>query len=135
MTSTFFKGHMYSLIHEFTIRKCFDLKYQSPLEPKIIWVNWCFPNHDWIKCNTDGALRENLEILTCGDIFRDNLGTLLGAFSIKIEVYSYFQAGLYEILFAIEYANKMNWRICWLKIDSMLVFVHFLMWILFFSIF
>lgn len=135
MTSTFFKGYMYSLIHEFTIRKYFHIICQPPLEPRIIQVSRCFPNHNWINYNTDEASRGNLEILTYGDIFRDNLGIFLRAFSVKIKVYTYFQAGLREILFAIEYANKKNWINFWLKIDSMLVFVHFIMWIFSLSIF
>lgn len=53
--------------------------------------------------------------------FRDNLGTFLGAFSSKIEVSTHFQVGLHGIDFALEYANRKNWRNIWLETDSMLV--------------
>lgn len=39
MTYTSFKEHIYSLIHYFTIIKCFHIECRPPPTPKIIQVN------------------------------------------------------------------------------------------------
>lgn len=96
VTFTSFKGNMYSSIYEFAIMKCFDIKCRPHPAPRIIQVNWCFPSHNWIKCNTNGVSKGTPRISTCGGIFMDGLGTFLGVFSYKIGVHTSFQAEFME---------------------------------------
>lgn len=91
VTSTSLKGYIYSSIHEFILINYFDIKCWFYPVPKIIQLNWCFSNYNWIKRNIDEISSENIGISTCDDIFRNNLETFLGVFSGKIEVCTSFQ--------------------------------------------
>lgn len=111
---------MYSSIHKFKIIKYFDIKCQPPPALRIIQVNWYFFSQNMIKCITYEVSRGNPIILTCGDIFRDNLRIFLVALSANIGVCTSFQTELHGIMFAMEYANTKNWRNLRLETDLMM---------------
>lgn len=115
------RGHVYYSIHEFAIIKYFNIKCHPSTAPRIIQFNWCFSSHNWFKYTTNGASIGTYGISTSGDIFIDNLGTMLGVFSDKIGVCTSFQAQLHKIMLVVEYANKRNWRNFWLEINLLLV--------------
>lgn len=111
---------MSSSILEFSILKCFDIKFRPPLVPKVIQVDWWFPIRNWVKYNTNGDSRGNHGVSTCGGIFKDYLGIFLGAFSAKLGIFTSFQAKLHGIMILIDCANMRKWRSFWLESDSIL---------------
>jgi ribonuclease HI len=63
----------------------------------------------------------------CGGLFRDHLGSLLGAFACNIGHSTVFYAEVYAFLLALEYADQHGWRNVWLESDStsaLMVFTH-----------
>ncbi|XP_045799496.1 uncharacterized protein LOC123893739 [Trifolium pratense] len=103
------KGHMYSSIKEFSILKHFGVDCHPPPPPSIKQVNWIMPPSFWVKCNTDGASRGSPGISSCGGIFRDHLGTFLGAFSANIGVATSLYAEICAAIYAIEFASAKGW--------------------------
>ena len=82
----------------------------------IVLVLWKPPSSPWLKVNTDGSVIGGLA--ACGGIFRDSLGTYLGAFSCIIGLASVFHAEIYAFILAIEHAAHHGWRNIWLESDS-----------------
>jgi ribonuclease HI len=78
------------------------------------------PPSFWVKCNNDGASRGSLGISPCGGIFRDHLGTFLGAFSANIGVATSLYAAICAAIYAIEFAYARGWTNIWLECDSLL---------------
>jgi len=54
----------------------------------------------------------------CGGLFRDHLGSLLGAFACNIGLSTVFNVEVYAFLLALEYAAHNGWRNVWLQSDS-----------------
>lgn len=59
----------------------------------------------------------SLEI-TCGGVFRDRLGTFLGAFTCNLGISSVFTAEIHGSILALEYAAHNWWKNLWLESDS-----------------
>ncbi|KAK2401040.1 hypothetical protein QL285_050673 [Trifolium repens] len=78
------------------------------------------PPSFWVKYNNDGASRGSLGISPCGGIFRDHLGTILGAFSANIGVATSLYAAICAAIYAIEFAYARGWTNIWLECDSLL---------------
>ncbi|KEH33166.1 hypothetical protein MTR_3g026170 [Medicago truncatula] len=56
----------------------------------------------------------SLEI-TCGGVFRDRLGTFLGAFTCNLGISSVFTAEIHGSILALEYAAHNWWKNLWLE--------------------
>ncbi|WJX41072.1 hypothetical protein P8452_28481 [Trifolium repens] len=115
------KGHMFSSIQEFSVIKYFGANCHPPPPPSIKQVNWIRPPFNWVKCNTDGASRGSPGASSCGGIFRDHLGTFLGAFSANIGVATSLYAEICAAIYAIEFALARGWTNLWLECDSLLL--------------
>jgi hypothetical protein len=98
------KGHMFSSIQEFSGIKYFGAHCHPSPPPSIKQVNLIRPPFNWVKCNTDGASRGSPEASSCGNIFRDHLGTFLGAFSTNICVDTSLYAEICAVIYAMEFA-------------------------------
>jgi hypothetical protein len=83
---------------------------------EIVLVLWKSPSSPWLKVNTDGSVIGGLA--ACGGIFRDSLGTYLGAFSCNIGLTSVFHAEIYAFILAMEHAAHHGWMNIWLESDS-----------------
>ncbi|XP_045802493.1 uncharacterized protein LOC123896099 [Trifolium pratense] len=118
-TAHYSKGHMYSSIKEFSILKHFGVDCHPPPPPSNKQVNWIMPPSFWVKCNTDGASRGSPGISSCGGIFRDHLGTFLGAFSANIGVATSLYAEICAAIYAIEFASAKGWTRLWLESDPL----------------
>ena len=82
----------------------------------IILVLWKSPSSPWLKVNTDGLVVDGLA--ACGGIFRDPLGTFLGAFTCNIGIASVFHAEILAFILAMKHAAQRGWRNLWLESDS-----------------
>jgi hypothetical protein len=80
----------------------------------IILVFWKAPTYIWVKTNTDGSFVDSLA--SCGEIFRDHLGTFLGCFASNLGEVSVFEAEVTSLILALEFASSHNW--VWLLLDS-----------------
>ena len=99
-----------TFLEDFSI-SCHHRKYKE-----IILVLWKSPSSPWLKVNTYGSVVGGLA--ACGDLFKDSLGTFLGAFSCNIGIASIFHAETLAIILAIEHAAQHGWRNLWLESDS-----------------
>jgi len=70
----------------------------------------------WLKVNTNGSVVGGLAAY--GGLFRDSLGTFLGAFSCNIGIASVFHAETLAFILAIDHAAQHGWRNLWLESDS-----------------
>jgi len=61
----------------------------------------------------------------CGGIFRDHLGTFLGAFSCNLGHATVFSSDVQGIIFALEFAAHHGWTNIWLESDSSIALVVF----------
>jgi hypothetical protein len=68
----------------------------------ILLVSLKAPSAPWIKVNTNGSVIGTHA--ACGGLFRDHIGTLLGAFSCNIELSTVFNAEVQAFLLALKYA-------------------------------
>lgn len=82
----------------------------------IIAVVWKPPTINWVKANTDGSV-VNFNA-SCGGIFQDFRGTLLGCFASNIGRVSVFEAELMGLIIAMEFAVSNSWYHIWLECDS-----------------
>jgi len=89
----------------------------------VIVVLWKAPYPPWIKVNTDGSVVGNHA--ACGSIFRDHLGTFLGAFPCNLGLDSVFSSEIQGFIFALEFAAKNGWNNIWLVSDSTSALVVF----------
>jgi ribonuclease HI len=124
---------MFSSIQEFSFIKYFGADCHPPPPPSIKQVNWTRLPFNWVKCNTDGASRGSPGASYCGGIFRDHLGTFLGAFSANIGVATSLYAEICVAIYAIEFALARGWTNLWLECDSLLLVqafsnVHLVPW-------
>ena len=89
----------------------------------ILLVSWKAPSAVWIKVNTDGSVIGTHA--ACGGLFRDHLGTLLGAFACNVGLSTVFNAEVHAFLLALEYAAQHGWRHVWLESDSTSALIDF----------
>jgi len=82
----------------------------------ILMVSWKAPTAPWIKVNTDDSLIGTHA--ACGRLFRDHLGSHLGAFACNIGHSTVFYVDVYAFLLALEFADQHGWRNVWLESDS-----------------
>jgi len=82
----------------------------------IIEVVWKAPSPLWRKVNTDGSVVANHA--ACGGLFRDHLGTFLGAFICYLDPDTVFSSEIQGYIFALEFAAQNGWYNIWLESDS-----------------
>ena len=73
----------------------------------IITVHWKAPTPPWMKVNTDGLVVGNH--VACGGLFRDHLGTFLGAFTCNLGIASVFSSEIQGFIFTLEFAAQNGW--------------------------
>ncbi|KEH41950.1 hypothetical protein MTR_1g058030 [Medicago truncatula] len=73
----------------------------------IIPVIWKVPSPLWLKVNTDGSVIGNHA--ACGGLFRDHLGSLLGAFTCNLDIDSVFNLEVMGFIIALEFAALNGW--------------------------
>ena len=83
-------------------------------------VYWLLPPPNFIKINTDGAMRDSSKQASCGGVFRDSRGAIIGAFSSFLGNKTPLEAELYGVIKAIQIAFVNNWHCVWLEVDSIL---------------
>jgi len=94
----------------------FSVSHHSCQNRDMVLVRWKAPSVLWLKVNTDGSVIGNHD--ACGGLFRDRLGTLLGAFTYNLGNSSVFTAEIHGFILALEYAAHNGWRNLWLESDS-----------------
>jgi ribonuclease HI len=106
-------------IRDFTILKIFKVNIHNPHVPLIKEILWHPPLENWIKCNIDGACRQDKA--SCGGVFRNSAGDFIFGFAEPLGNFSPLQAELTGAMRAIELAYQFNWKNIWLETDSLLV--------------
>ncbi|KAF4376903.1 hypothetical protein F8388_022619 [Cannabis sativa] len=91
-----------------------------PRKLQIDEVSWFPPPQNFIKINTDGAAKGRSNEASCGGVFRDCNGTILGAFSSFLGNKTSLEAELYGVIKAINIACANHWHCVWLEVDSIL---------------
>lgn len=61
------------------------------------WVNWVPPKEGWVKLNTDGAMKRASGMASDGGLVRDNRGSWVFGFTMKIGVLDNFSAELWGL--------------------------------------
>jgi len=109
-------------------RKCFPIPIDSRLlnvflvSPHhrnfvaIVTVTWKPPTLPYVKVNTYGSVIG--DSAACGGIFRDCIDSFLGCFACKLYAQTIFETGLYDFVFAIEYALMHRCQYLWVERDS-----------------
>ena len=82
----------------------------------IIPVIWKVPSPPWLKVNIDGSVIGNHA--ACGGLFRDHLGSLLGAFTCNLDNDYVFNSEVMGFIIALEFAAQNGWNRLWLESDS-----------------
>lgn len=90
---------------------------------EIVLVVWQPPSVPWVKVNTDGSVVR--QHVTCGGIFRDNRGSLMGWFAGNIGAFSVFEAEIFGYAMAMELALQQGWGNIWVENDSTSVLLAF----------
>jgi len=79
-------------------------------------VCWKAPTAPWVKVNTNGSVINNLG--ACGGLYRDHLGTFLGAFACNLGSCSVFDVEVFAFILALEFVALHGWDHLWLESDS-----------------
>jgi hypothetical protein len=101
----------------------FSVSHHSRQIRDMVLVRWKAPSVPWLKVNMDGSVIGNH--VACGGLFRDRLGTFLGAFISNLGNSSVFTAEIHGFILALEYAAHNGWRNLWLESDSTSVLIIF----------
>lgn len=88
---------------------------------KANFVYWLTPTIGWIKLNIDGAAAINPGRADCEGIFGTARGFIKVCFYYPLEVSASFQAKIWGVIIAINFAKKFSWNFIWLERDSMSV--------------
>ncbi|KAL4298891.1 hypothetical protein AHAS_Ahas17G0046200 [Arachis hypogaea] len=112
----------YNLIQDYvnTIQKAFE-KYlvgTNTHRRMTISIKWQPPQSNWIKINTDGAVKDNPRRAGCGGILRNSEGRWIMGFSRNLGVCSAHLAELWGVYTGLEIAWTMGFRRIWLDCDS-----------------
>jgi len=83
---------------------------------EVVAVCWKAPTTPWVKVNTYGSVYDNHS--ACGGLFRDHLGTFLGAFACNLGSCSVFSTEVYGFILALKFAVQRGWSNVWLESDS-----------------
>jgi len=115
-----------ALSGEFSTSKCtaadaplldlFRVPHNRRLIKEVVFVCWKAPMAPCVKVNTNGSIRDTNG--ACGGLFRDHLGTLLGAFTCNMGSCSIFDAEVLGYIIALEFAAQHGWSNIWLENDS-----------------
>jgi ribonuclease HI len=70
----------------------------------------------WVKVNTNESVCDTHG--ACGGLFRDHLGTFLGAFTCNMGSFSVFEVEVFGFIIALEFAAQHGWSNVWLESDS-----------------
>jgi len=116
-----FKASMKNDMLDFNVIKFFGINTRTGKVLHPLFVRWEFPSPDWVKINIDGAVRGYPDLATCGGIFRGSMGEFIGAFSAFLEVQIVLIAEFYEVIHAMEEAQKIGLTNVRLECDSALV--------------
>ena len=79
-------------------------------------MRWKVPSSRWLKVNIDDSVIGNHG--ACGRLFRDHLGTFLGAFTCNLGTTFVFTAEVYGFILAMEYPFQNGWMNIWLESDT-----------------
>ena len=82
----------------------------------IISVVWKPPTITWVKVNTDGSVIGL--IASCGGLFHDFRGTILGCFASNIEQVSTLEAEILGLILSMDFAASNHWTRLWIECDS-----------------
>ena len=81
-------------------------------------VRWFPPLLGWIKANVDRSSRGQPGPSSCGGLFRNSRGFVLGCFSCLLGTCFSFESELVACMTAIECASLRGWNRLWLELDS-----------------
>lgn len=73
-------------------------------------VCWLPPAEGWIKCNVDGACRDDGIAAGCGGVFRDSLGRWISGFSMNLRVMDALSSEVWGILTGLKIAWEKEFR-------------------------
>lgn len=83
-------------------------------------VVWQPPPINWIKINTDGAARGSPGDASCGGVFRNFTGGIIGSFSSFLGTKTPLEAEIHGVILAVQIAWNQGWHNIWLECDSTL---------------
>ncbi|KEH34367.1 hypothetical protein MTR_3g465360 [Medicago truncatula] len=98
---------------DFAFLDSFAVSYHCHRVKDISTVFWKPSTAPWLKVNTDGSIIGGYA--ACGGMFKDHLGTFLGAFHAEI----------LGFIYDIDYVAHNGWRNNWLESDSSSVLMIF----------
>jgi len=107
-------GHC--LLSDLPILDAFNIDARHRNYKDIIEVFWKAPFPPWRKVNIDGLVVGNHA--ACGGLFRDHLGTFLGAFICNLGPDTVFSLEIQGYIFALDFAAQNGWYNIWLENDS-----------------
>ncbi|KAH0701736.1 hypothetical protein KY290_016740 [Solanum tuberosum] len=89
-----------------------DAHHSSAYKPTLYYriVYWEKPDQEWVKCNTDGACKENPGQSSYGFIIRDSRGDLIYAEAQKIGEATNMEAEIMGVLKAMQYCETQNFQ-------------------------
>lgn len=119
--SKFANDHMHNNVSDLLIIKKFGIECHPPKAPQITDVYWLPPPPGWIKINTDGLSHKDPLVAAAGGVFRDGLGTVLGAFCCSIGPHTAFYEEMMALIQGIQIAQSKGWTKILLEIDSLAV--------------
>lgn len=82
-------------------------------------IGWNFPNDDWVKCNVDGACKDNGTSTGCGGVLRDRAEHWVTGFVRGLGMGTVLNAELWGILIGLQVAWNHGLRKVWLESDSL----------------
>jgi hypothetical protein len=88
------------------IDECTLRHLHIPQQKETIYIGGRRPPEGWIKLNSDGACKENNDILGCGGLFRNSDGRWIKGYAKKIGPCDAFHAEMWGLYLSLD----MAWR-------------------------
>ena len=89
------------MIFDFNVLKVFFINTRTGKVLRPLPVRWEFPSPDWVKINTDGAVRDYPGLAACGSIFRGSMREFIGVFSAFLDVQTALIAEFYGVIYML----------------------------------
>ncbi|PON97562.1 Ribonuclease H-like domain containing protein [Trema orientale] len=86
--------------------------------PRISSVHWNPPSAGWLNVNMDESSLGQLGFSSCGGVFRNSRGFVLGCFASKLGMGFSFEVELVGVVMAISIAFVCGWHRFWIESDS-----------------
>lgn len=97
------------------------LNHKGPLEAWQVWVTWHPPESDFIKLNSDGAIKANSGLGSAGGLFRNHSGDWIVGYVARIGATNSFLAELWGLREGLRLARNQGFTNITVEMDSVAV--------------